>query len=630
MPPKPPPALPPHPAVRQSLKLILLGTGMLVGGVALLPNPGGWISGSTMIAMASGLIGLGLFVRQSGPAAQACNHALNLALAGKITEADERFAEADAQFSLGYVRRAIAVNRAWIALRRGDLDRAVELAGSAITRPVQWLSRIHDRSNINEARGIRAVALASLGDDVGAEKDIAAILASPLASPFALARAELSRALLLERAGDRGALGAHLAKNRRLLLEHTHPRERAIVRAYQRMLEAPASSVYRHGAARDPAPRDEPALSDWVAKLAPGAASFVRAESTRVDAPGDRDREPPIDVAPGVTALAKARFDAPSGAKKGLRVFALWALLIVMFLAIWQFLSPERQPHERVPVPVTPPVSGDSGELLATLFPGVIMVLVCGLVFFMIRRSRPQDEQLRAAHAKLARGDEASALAIFTKLSSGLPAMAGQALLALATEMERTGDLRSAETLCDRGISRALEVATVASDYLLPGLFAEHAVIFAAQGKRAEAAAELALIEERYPAYALLDTVRFRIALVDRARHGEFAAAARIAERSADLPLTVRDELLADLVRVVAGADEAASAGGEVDRLRKELRGDSVSRAWIEKVAPAALSAFEQARSKVGDHDAAQDEEAERERLAEEEAAEVARARGWV
>ena len=150
----------------------------------------------------------------------------------------------------------------------------------------------------------------------------------------------------------------------------------------------------------------------------------------------------------------------------------------------------------------------------------------------------------------------------------------------------------------------------------------------AAQGKRAEAVAELALIEERYPAYALLDAARFRISLVDRARHGDFAGAARIADRSADLPLSVRDELLADLVRVVDGGRDGAAI--EVDRLRKELRADSVSRAWIEKVAPAVLGAFEQVGSEVGPEDLARDEEAEREREAEEEAAMVARGRGWV
>ncbi len=621
MPPEPPPALPPHPAVRQSLIFLGGGAGMIVYGITLLANPGGWLAGPIFLVTAGGLIGLGLFVRQSGPAAQAVNQALNLALTGQIAEADDRFAAADARFSLGYVRRVIAINRAWIALRRGDLERAVELAGTAISRPVQWLTRGHDRSNIAEALGIRAVALASLGDDVGAERDIAAILANPLASPYALARAELSKALLLERAGDRAALGAHLAKHRRLLLEHTHPRDRAIVRAYQRMLTAQSTSVYRHGASRDPAPRDEPALSDWVAKLAPGAASFVRPEAARGNAP--LDPEPAVEVAPAVAAVAKARFNAPRSAGKGLRVLALWALLVVTFLAIWQFLGPERPPPGRFRVPVPAPVSEDP-SLFATLFPALIPALfVAFFLFFLLRRGRAQEEQIRAAQAKLARGDEASALAMFTTLSKGLPGVAGQSLLALAAEMERTGDLHIAETLCDRGIAKSLRIVAAASDFLLPGLFTEHAVIAAAQGRRAEAAAELALIEERYPAYALLDTARFRISLIDRARNGDFAGAARIAEKSADLPLTVRDELLADLVRVIAGTEPGG--GGEADRLQRELRGDAVSRAWIEKVAPAALAAFEQVGSEVGAKESAEDDEAERERLAEEEAEPLAK-----
>jgi hypothetical protein len=49
------------------------------------------------------------------------------------------------------------------------------------------------------------------------------------------------------------ALREHLTRERRLLLEHTHPRERAIVRGYQRMLKAKSTTVYRTSAPRAPA-----------------------------------------------------------------------------------------------------------------------------------------------------------------------------------------------------------------------------------------------------------------------------------------------------------------------------------------------------------------------------------------
>ena len=211
MPPKLP-AVPPHPAVSQSLSLFALAAVMLLGGGLLPVLFNGWVMTPFFFAAGGGLIWVGRFVRQSASAAQAVNLALNLALAGRIAEADERYAEADARFSLRYIRRVIAVNRAWIALRRGDLERAVALSGEAISRPVQWITRQNERSNILEARGIRALARASLGDAASAEQDIAAILENPLASPAALACAELSRALLLEQAGDRIALGAHLAR----------------------------------------------------------------------------------------------------------------------------------------------------------------------------------------------------------------------------------------------------------------------------------------------------------------------------------------------------------------------------------------------------------------------------------
>ncbi len=613
MPPKLP-AVPPHPAVRQSLSLFALAAMMLLGGGLLPVLSGAWAMTPFLFAAGGGLYWVGRFVRRSAPAAQAVNLALNLAMAGRIVEADERYAEADARFSLRYIRRVIAVNRAWIALRRGDLERAVALSGEAISRPVQWITRQNERTNIVEARGIRALARASLGDAASAEQDIAAILESPLASPAALARAELSRALLLEQAGDRVALGAHLAKNRRLL-EHTHPRERAIVRAYQRMLEAQATSVYRHGAPREPAPRDEPALSDWVAKLAPGAASFVRAEVAH--RAGSGDQEPSAQITPGMAAAVRARFDRKSSGGRGAKVVGLWMLLIVMFLAIWQFLAPDQPMPARAHVHVPMPVHSDP-SILGTLIPFLLALFFVGLVLVFARQKQARGPQLSTAYAALARGDEAAALAMLTTLSNGPPLVAGQALLALATERERTGALGTAQALCERGIALAQPIAAVAYDILLPGLFAEHALILAAQGESAEAAAELGLIEERYPTYAFLDTARFRVTLVDRARRGDFAGAARIAERSADLPLSVRDELLADLVRVIA--DPEAGNGGEMERLRKELRTDAVSRAWIEKVAPSVTGAFEHAGSNTRPLEAPSDAEAEREQLAEEEA----------
>ena len=516
MPPKLP-AVPPHPAVRQSLSFFALAAMMLLGGGLLPVLFNGWVMTPFFFAAGGGLIWVGRFVRQSASAAQAVNLALNLALAGRIAEADERYAEADARFSLRYIRRVIAVNRAWIALRRGDLERAVALSGEAISRPVQWITRQNERSNILEARGIRALARASLGDAASAEQAIAAILENPLASPAALARAELSRALLLEQAGDRIALGAHLAKNRRLL-EHTHPRERAIVRAYQRMLEAQATSVYRHSAPREPAPRDEPALSDWVAKLAPGAASFVRAEVAH--RAGSGEQEPSAQITPGLAAAVRARFDRKSSAGRGAKVVGLWMLLIVMFLAIWQFLAPDQPTTARARVPM--PVHSDP-SILGTIIPFLLAMFFVGLVLLFARQKQARGPRLSTAHAELARGDEAAALAMLTTLSNGPPIVAAQALLALATERERTGDLATAQALCERGIALAQSIAAVAYDILLPGLFAEHALILAAQGESPGAAAELGLIEERYPTFAFLATARFRITLVDRARREQMA-----------------------------------------------------------------------------------------------------------
>jgi hypothetical protein len=260
MPPKSLPAVPPHPAMRQSLRFFAMAAVLALSGAGSITSFGGLGMAALFFTMSGALLWLGLFVRKSAPAVQTVNLALNLLLTGRIAEAEERLAQADTRSSLGYIRRVIAVNRSWIALRRGDLERAVALAGEAITRPVSWISPQNEQANIVEARGLRAVARASRGDEAGAQVDIAAIDASPLSSPAALARGALARALLLEQAGDRVALGAHLAKNRRLLFEHTHPRERAIVRAYPssrspRRRSAAAISASRRPCASEASPR---------------------------------------------------------------------------------------------------------------------------------------------------------------------------------------------------------------------------------------------------------------------------------------------------------------------------------------------------------------------------------------
>lgn len=616
MSPEAPPAPQKNPTTRQSALLLVSGGLLMVSGVMTTLGSHGVILGPVILGLASLIIALALFVRQSWPAAQAVNLALNATLSGRLVEAEQRFIAANAQFKLGYIRRVIAVNRAWIALRRGDLERAVALSTEAINRPLGWLTRTTERGNILDARGLRAVALASLGDRIAAEADIAAIGASPLSLPSALARAELARALLLEQSGDRGALAAHLAKHRRLLLEHTHPRERAIVRAYLRMLDTKASSIYRHGAARDAVANDEPLLSDWVAKLAPAAAAFVGAEKPRSTAPLESEPQAPDAQA---AAAAQACFQLKPTSKTR-RVLASYVTLMVIFLGVWQFLAVKPSAY----------LAGDQGSTPAASLLGfsmVFLVTFTAIIARLVQRRRGKDAQLRAALVTLARGDETSALASFQALTSGPPLIAAQALLTLATEAERTGDLRAARTLCERGIAKSATSPIAASTFLLPGLFAEHALTLAAQGESAQALAELALLEKRYPAYALLDTVRFRITLIDRACRGDFAGAARIAEKSADLPLTVRDELLADLVRVLADPESNRSA--ETERLRKELRGDTVSAAWIEKVAPGVAAAFAGGGAAALGEEIAANEEAEREALAVEEEGRE-RARGWV
>src|SRR5262249_17069222 len=150
-------------------------------------------------------------------------------------------------------------------------------------------------------------------------------------------------AVLLSRADDRDALAHLLSRDRMLLLEFTAPRERALVRALQRMLRARPTSAYREPAKREEMDANgEPALASWIATVAPQAAAFgppagrKRASAERV---GLENEPNPESVARVETAQARVH-------RRHTRrtLMLVWLLLIVTFVAIWQFMQPEATP----------------------------------------------------------------------------------------------------------------------------------------------------------------------------------------------------------------------------------------------------------------------------------------------
>ncbi|MDC0746970.1 hypothetical protein [Polyangium mundeleinium] len=383
--------------------------------------------------------------------------------------------------------------------------------------------------------------------------------------------------------------------------------------------------MYRKGAKRD-ADSEEPPLADWIAQVVPEAAPFVEVSGARPDKTGELPAAEATEAAK--VAVAEARKAAAKNAaparnrQKAGRLIALWAVLVALFVAVYQVLSPSgaesgsgNEEFYAEPMDPTLPL----GLLVFAIF--VVLIGVRVYWFFVARK---QSKDLFAALNLVAKGDFAAGGAALERLSSSrLPILAAQADLALALVAEKRSDLRGALDLCDRGLARLTQytIRISASDILMPDLISERAFLLAAMDRHAEAEAELASLPSAYP---FKSRALFRVRLLSRVRQGNLKGAAELATRAGhDLPLSARDELLVDAVRA-ATTPETAGAG-EVPRIKRELRTYAPMRRWMETVAPEALAALERTAEDTpleatNDRDARAEEEA----LAEAEAARAA------
>jgi hypothetical protein len=583
--------------------------------------------GAATVALGSTLVGLplvvfgGLFValgvlsRASAGGVPLVNTAFNAMLEGRSADAERLLDEAEGRWQLAYVRRVIDLHRADIAMRRGQLDVALGHVEAALAKPRGLVARNQAGYHLIGAQATRALVRASTGDVDGARADAREVKAHKDAAPEALARASVAEAIALERSGDRDALAAHLRTERSLLLEYTTPRERAVVRAYQRMLEAPRTSVYRKTASRDEEARHvEPPIADWIAQVAPSAAPFAsRVRVATADgSPEDEAALPPVE--PGLVRLAEERVASKAKTqpvRTRARFVAIWLALILLFVAVFQLISPgEGSP---------PPMIGvDSLVALA----GALLVLTLVAATLVAGRNVGQDKRLALAMSALARGDKKAMAEVEAMARSRYRVTAAQACLQLARMAERRSDLETALRRCDEGIEAATHneaTRSLLSSILLPDLVAERAFLLAATGHPDKALAEMAAVAKQFPAFPFMARAELRVGLVLRVRRNDLADAARFARMATeDLPLSLRDETLVDLVRAVAHPESAGA--GEVERLRRELRTDAELAQWLRTVAPSVVHAFETKPAQLPEiaHDE-HDEEAEREALAEAE-----------
>lgn len=586
--------------------------------------------------------------RSSRRALQALTEAMSATAAGQLSRAEELLALAESSARPTALRRAIDLEKALIATRRGDLPRALRHADAAVEHPVDvgllaGAQGEQDRSQVVAARALRALIRASSGDHRGAEDDIAAVRGHADAPLHARARAELAAAVLLERAGDRAGLREHLTRERRSLLEHTLPRERAIVRAYGRMLDAPMTTVYRRSAAAAMvgASHEEPALADWVSAIAPAAAAFVPSEQAR---PGHDDGGSADSAAAGSSlAAARAKIDEPARrAARRLKVLliALGATLSLPFLgaALLWVTGPKRYPV--IPAPSRAPPSAPARRE-ESLWPLVIIsVAFIGMSWRRDAASRRRLRLLQSATNSIGRGEYDAAERMLAPLVAAgrgriRDASSGaQGLFLSAWLAERRGELSLALQHCDEGLALLWDdpsARALASDGVLPSLLAERSFLLTALDRDDDAEAALGVLAETCPAYAFLSTARHRVALARAARRGDLEEAARLADQGKDLYLDLRDELLGDVARAVVSPD--ALGARELARLREDLRSSEEASCWLDAVAPGLTRALmssadtevgrARAESATRSGSEAEEAEAAAERDAEAEASEI-------
>jgi hypothetical protein len=427
-----------------------------------------------------------------------------------------------------------------------------------------------------------------MGREADALEDVRGVRASTWAMPEAIARAALAEAIVLAKKDDREALARSLRANARLV-EHLPPRERTLFRAFRRMVEVRAGNVYREPSRPTDAAREEPLLGEWVSKIVPQAAAFVpEAERQTESAPLSLSPAGPSAPAGSATISQSSRQPVPVA-----RVLVLWGILIVMFLAIWQFLEPAAPPsHARPRVPAAAPAPDHGDVLLPIVMAGSILfvALVAGRVFLAVRRAHVNAARLRDAMRVLVSGDAAECARQLTTLTRERDdGIVASAQLQLAILAEKRHAMNEAFAHCDAGIARVSRqpyVRALHSDILVPELIAERAFLLAAIGRPAESEAELAALGRDHPTFAYMTRSVFRVRMVQALRASDLARATRLArERTPELPLSARDEMLADLVLALSGG---RLVEGEVERLSTELAEDDALAAWIDFMAPGA------------------------------------------
>ncbi len=583
-------------AIRNSY-LKLIGLGVVAGGLGGMALVMGndatpWATYAPALLGAPFLIGIGVWGLRVAATMPVLSSSYNLIQAGKLADA-EALLDGLASYRMNRVVAVVNLQRALIAIRRGDLSEALRRLDLMVERKVGWAENPLQEVERSMGFGLRAWVRAATGNTAGAEADVQASRSYfPNAEGFAFA--SLAEALLLQRAGEKGALGALLKRDRLLLMSTLQPRERALVRAMSRMLRAPVESVYRTKV--DPKKTDGTrnlAPEEWVERVAPDLSQFVPA--TFSQSPENVTAAPSVR-APSHEALAQVAASEPPKKMNGaLRLFLLWALLIAMFAGIWTFVQQPTRPGSRRKEVVTAPVRDDRPKNLimgGTL--AVVALMVGSAVVRRRRKSRDHTQRLYALQYAVLSGKNVQR-ELVDMANDPAELTAAQAELLHASIVERSGDIALSLRHIDAARAKIQSEAARlnAGGFLTPGIAAARAYSLAALQRPDEAAAELSQLP---PDYLFLDRMRFVVPLVAMVAEGDLENAGRLAAAtSPDLAVGYRDELLREVV-LAATSPESVGAS-ELMRLRDELADREEDRRWMMRVAPALITRFDAAIS---------------------------------
>lgn len=577
---------PPLTAPTDAGSAILIGLGVMIGGLSVLVPviaPLG-IGGGALV------VGLGMRQRVFGRAVVRTHAALQAITRGQIEEAEAHL-DAIPRWLLrsGTIMRSAAYQRALVAFYRSDAAGAVAALERATTKRAKTATQNYEHMQRSNAVSLRALAYAAMGDAERARADASDVQASVHATPEALARARIAEAVVLARAGATDTLAAHFRAHGSLMLEHAFPRERVLVRALRKMVQSRARSVYREPARPEEEHRPTGAIGEWIASIAPDAAVHAT-DAARL---ADRADAPALPAASldGIRAAHAARTPEAKQPRRAsprlLRAAAAVAVAFVAYYGISFFEASGR-------------TSGEGEGLAVPSAPGlaVMLLVVVGAIFAVgilqvllaSRRVREEEREVLAAQRALALGELEAAEPLLVALERrGRGLSAAQAHFMRAKQAEREARFADCLELCNRALG-SINVQDQAHRQLssvafTPSVAGLRGLALAALGRPTEAAAELATIARDHSAWSHRASTELRIRLMLAVKSGDLEAARAIArERTPELPITLRDETLADLV--LATAPEGASRD-EQERVDSEIRDDLTIRTWIDAVAPA-------------------------------------------